>query len=396
MKNHLKILMLTWEFPPNLIGGLSRHVDGLSRELVKLGVEVHVITAWKGGLQETEIYKGVYIYRVNPLNECDENFFTWIGGLNLAMAMKAKKLSETNHFHIIHVHDWLSGAAGIALKACLQIPLLTTIHATEYGRNNGIFNEMQRFIHEKERQLMKESDQIIVCSKYMEKELNSVFQMPKKKIAIIPNGIDLTTNLEKVNHGILKHIGNKQIFSIGRMVDEKGFETLIEAASLVKEKGFHYQFIVAGKGPMLENYKNQVKKEGLEKQISFIGYLTDKEKYSFILESDICVFPSLYEPFGIVALESMFLGKPTIVSNVGGLKGLIQHRETGLLMEPGKAKSLLEQITYLFMNPKMAWEIGIRGQESVKKMYGWENIAIETKQIMEDFLIKMNGMICNN
>ena len=189
----LTILMLCWEFPPNIVGGLSRHVFGLSDQLAELGHEVHVLTAGNGNLSSFEKINKVNVHRVKPINEYDDDFFSWIAGLNLAMAFKADQISEKIKFDIIHAHDWLVGTASILLKESLGLPLLTTIHATEHGRNNGIYTKMQQFIHEKERQLMNESNQLIVCSEYMKDGLVSTFNIEEEKIAIISNGIEPIT-----------------------------------------------------------------------------------------------------------------------------------------------------------------------------------------------------------
>jgi glycogen(starch) synthase len=306
----------------------------------------------------------------------------------LAMVYKGIELGTQINFTVIHAHDWLVGAAATFLKGSLKMPLLTTIHATETGRNNGIHNEMQQFIHDKENQLIKESDQIIVCSDYMQQELVSTFEIPDHKIVIIPNGIEPSKKkIERLPEIFLDCTNKKLIFSIGRIVKEKGFETIIEAASIVKEKRLDVFFVIAGKGPMLNHYRQQIQDRKLEEQISFIGYITDDEKNTLMFTSDMNVFPSLYEPFGIVALESMVQGKPTIVSNVGGLRGIVKHMVSGLLMEPGNAENLLEQICFLLENPKIAQEIGEKGQQLVKNLYGWNRVASETKRIMEDLTL---------
>jgi glycosyltransferase involved in cell wall biosynthesis len=380
--------MLTWEFPPNIVGGLSNHVYGLSKHLVQNDAEVHVITAGALGLAEYEQMNGVHIYRVKPLNEHDDHFLSWIGGLNMAMVYRAIELNTQINFTIIHAHDWLVGAAAAILKNSFNIPLLTTIHATETGRNNGIHNEMQQFIHEKENQLIQESDQLIVCSDYMQQELISTFELVESKIVIIPNGIEPSINEQDRYPEVFPDLLNKKlIFSIGRIVKEKGFETLIEAASITKEAGLPVFFVIAGKGPMLKSYQQQIQEKNLEDHISFIGYITDTEKNAYMNKSDINVFPSLYEPFGIVALESMVKGKPTIVSNVGGLRGIVKHMTTGLIMEPGNAKNLLEQICFILDNPKKAQEIGEKGLQLVRNLYGWNRVASETKRIMEDLIL---------
>lgn len=384
----LKILMLTWEYPPAIIGGLSRHVFGLSVHLAKLGHDVHVITAGANELPEEESVYGVNVHRVLPLNWQDESFLAWIGGLNLAIAFKGEKLAAECSFDLIHAHDWLVGAAAIVLKDCLQIPLLATIHATEYGRNNGIYTEMQRFIHEKEKQLVHISDQIIVCSDYMKESLLELFKIGEEKITVIPNGIEPYESAITMDKIFPELAERKYIFSIGRMVKEKGFETIIEAAELVKEKGLDYFFVIAGKGPMLETYRQQIDARKLDKYVKFIGYVSDEERNALISGSEMAVIPSLYEPFGIVALETMVLGKPTIVAGTGGMKNIVKHLHTGLWMVPGNAASLLEQIQYFMNNPEKAKEIGLKGSQMVKGLYGWKRIASETARMMEDTMLK--------
>ncbi|MEC1522970.1 glycosyltransferase family 4 protein [Neobacillus niacini] len=383
----LKILILTWEYPPNVVGGLSRHVNGLSVHLAEQGHEVHVVTAGNASLAAHEIMSGVHVHRVTPLNNQDDHFLSWIAGLNLAMSFKGEKIAENIKFDIVHAHDWLVGTAGIALKEVLSIPLLSTIHATEHGRNNGIYTEMQRFIHEKELQLMTESDQVIVCSNYMREELLANFHLSDKKITIIPNGIE-PCNSKVDSNKINPFIKNKRyIFSVGRIVKEKGFETLIEAAQAAKEQGQEIYFVIAGKGPMLERYRKMVTEKQLDHYVAFIGYVTDEERNALLMNSEIAVFPSLYEPFGIVALEAMILGKPTIVSETGGLKGIVMDRQTGLLVVPGDAESLLKNIEFLLQNPQTAEEIGLKGMKIVKSLYGWKRIASQTVNVMEDTLL---------
>lgn len=390
--SRMKILMLSWEYPPNIVGGLSRHVYGLSVQLAELGHEVHVVTAGNGSLPGFEIIKGVKVHRVLPLNYEDHDFLTWIAGLNLAIAFMAEKLAEEMTFDLIHAHDWLVGSSAIILKETLAIPLLTTIHATEHGRHNGIHTEMQRFIHDKEAQLIAESDQLIVCSDFMREQLLSLFQPQHEKIAVIANGIDpIDVSVEPEE--LFPFIKNKKyVFSVGRIVKEKGFETIIEAAKIAKKKDIDIYFIIAGKGPMLERYRQMVTEQQLEHYIAFIGFVTEIERNALLKRCEIAVFPSLYEPFGIVALEAMILARPTIVSNTGGLKGIVNQKQTGLLMNPGDANNLIENIELLLHNPQKGNEMGIKGKQMVTSLYGWKRIALQTVQVIEDTLINIKVM----
>jgi 1,4-alpha-glucan branching enzyme len=352
-----------------------------------MGHEVHVITAGVNEHPSYERLNEVHVHRVTPLNNYDDNFLNWIAGLNLAIALKVEKMADSLKFDIIHAHDWLVGTSAIVIKETLSIPLLSTIHATEHGRNNGIYTEMQQFIHAKELQLIKESDQLIACSEYMREELLTIYQAPSKKIAVIPNGVEQMEIDMDVEEYFPFLRNRKYIFSVGRMVKEKGYETIIEAAELAKETGQNIYFVVAGKGPMLENYRRQVREKELENFLSFIGYVSDEQRNGLLTRSELAIFPSLYEPFGIVALEAMILGKPTVVSEVGGLKGIVQHLQTGLLMVPGNAISVMENINILLRSPQNAQEIGNRGMKIVKSLYGWKNIASQTTRVFEDTLL---------
>ncbi|MEH7109489.1 glycosyltransferase family 4 protein [Bacillus sp. JJ1764] len=384
----LKILLLCWEYPPNVVGGLSRHVHGLGVHMANQGHEVHILTAGNGNLPSEEIVDDVRIHRVTPINDLDDDFLSWVGGLNLAMAFKAEMLSDEINFDLIHAHDWLIGAAAIHLKNSLSIPLLTTIHATEHGRSNGTLNQWQKFIHEKECQLIEHSDHIIVCSEYMKETLLSVFAAANEPIAVIPNGIDEPIVKFRAGDLFPELNGKKFIFSVGRMVKEKGFETIIEAAEISRETNQDYFFLIGGKGPMLDSYQKMITEKDLQDYISFTGYLSDEQKNALLADCELAVFPSLYEPFGIVALEAMVHGKATIVSNTGGLKGIIKHEYSGLLMEPGDARSMLEQIAFLSHHPRMSAEIGNNGRDVVKSLYGWKRIACETARVMEDVVLK--------
>lgn len=392
---HMKILVLSWEFPPYIVGGLARHVHGLTRSLSRKGYEIHVLTAWQNGLLEEEIVDGVFVHRVKPIHENEKDFLKWVGGLNIAISEKAIDLTNVHKFDCIHAHDWLVGSSASVLKGYLDIPLVTTIHATEFGRNNGIYTEMQRFIHEKEKQLVEISDQIIVCSDYMKEEVLKLFNPPLDKLISIPNGIENEPMETDEQTGLLDDIpmdfSRKMIFSIGRVVREKGFETIIDAAEILKSTRSDIYFIIAGKGPLLEDYRRQVFERNLADFVYFIGFIDDKKRNALFEECHIAVFPSLYEPFGIVALESMKAGKPTIVSNTGGLKGIVQHLKTGLLMVPGNTESLAEQLLYLLDNEDTAIKIGGNGKKVVESLFSWNRVAEETKRVLED--VKVKGKI---
>ncbi|WP_312092180.1 glycosyltransferase [Niallia sp.] len=390
--NKKKVLILSWEYPPNIVGGLGTHVVGLTNSLIKNGYEVHLITAqdMKKNVEDVEEKDGLFVYRVKPIYSIDQNFIHWIGGLNLAMWDKAIEIGKKTTFDLIQAHDWLVGAAAISLKDQLNIPLIATIHATEHGRNGGIYTEMQKFIHEKERQLVHAADSLIVCSEYMQNAVMNIFEVEQSKIHVIPNGVE-STQIETVSIAPLEpfYLDNnkKIIFAMGRMVKEKGFGTLLEAAKKLLNKRSDLHFIIAGVGPMYDEYQKFIERNQLSESIRLIGYLQEEQKNAFYAHSDIVVIPSSYEPFGIVALESLIFAIPTIVSRTGGLKGIIQDNETGLFMEPNNADNLVKNIEYLLENPSIAKEIGENGKKLVSKLFSWNRIGEETKRVFDELLV---------
>lgn len=389
-RSGLDILMLSWEFPPLVIGGLSRHVFDLSRAFVKEGHKVTVLTSFVEGEPEFEEIQGVGVYRVQCLQPHATEFLDWIGSLNMALTIKAVELADEKNFDIIHAHDWLVAISAITLKNRLKKPLISTIHATEYGRNNGIYTELQQKIHDKEGELTSKSDAIIVCSDYMEEEVIRLFNLEPQKVNVFPNGVDPSMiKAEERNIPVMsdyKENYSHIVFSVGRIVQEKGFETVIEAAPIILKEYPQVLFLIAGKGPMLHSYQQKVMELGLDKNIIFVGYISDEERNMYFHECDITLFPSLYEPFGIVALEGMAAGKPTIVSETGGLKDLVIHGKTGLRMIPGNKESLASRVLLLLRNEHLAREIGKNGQHSVITTYSWEKIARDTSRLFKEIL----------
>jgi glycogen synthase len=384
------ILMLSWEYPPHIVGGLARHVHALSIELVKRNYEIHVISSRPHDAPGYEKKDGVHIHRVAPLNDQDSNFISWIGGLNLAAANIGLSIARDTIVDMVHTHDWMTGPAAELISKSLEIPLAATIHGTEYGRNKGIYTELQQFVFDKEKALAHSSDKVIVCSVYMADEIKQLFGVPESKISVIPNGsIIEETGLPVIEveevYPFIK--GKKLIFSIGRIVKEKGFETLIKAASMMKETYPDLCFVIAGNGPLLESYRQKVKHLSLEDSVYFIGFIQEGIRKGFLERADLTVFASLYEPFGLAAAEGLAAGKPTIIAQTGGLQGLAENLKTGFYMEPGNVKSLVDSIKFILANERLANEIALKGKLAVKEKFSWAKNAKATDDLYKYLLI---------
>ena len=189
----MRVLMLSWEYPPHVVGGLGKHVAELVPALAAQGVEVHLVTPrWVNGKVEEHL-DGAIIYRVNlPVVEMHD-FYTGVWQTNLKLEDKCEHLwEELGGFDIIHAHDWLVAFAACALKRNFQTPLLSTIHATERGRSRGVLtNDMQRSINNAEWWLTYESWRVICCSGYMANEVREFFHVPPDKVDVVPNWVDV-------------------------------------------------------------------------------------------------------------------------------------------------------------------------------------------------------------
>src|SRR5439155_11882697 len=184
--------MLTWEFPPRIIGGISTHVYYLSRALVEKGTLVRVITCDFPKAPAQEIIDGVLVSQVDSGRVPESNFLLWIYRLNSQMISKTTELLETERFDLIHAHDWVVGRAAVELKNRLGLPLISTIHATEIGRGGSLDGEYRRKVRDIERLLVDQSDAIMCCSKYMLDHIQHQLAAVNAKIRVIPNGVEVS------------------------------------------------------------------------------------------------------------------------------------------------------------------------------------------------------------
>lgn len=383
----MKILMLSWEYPPQTVGGLAQHVYYLSKAMAKHGAEVHVVTVGGHDAVPYEESEGVKVHRVTPYSLSAPDFRTWILHLNFSMMEYSVTLiNSLKGIDIIHSHDWLTAYAGRALKHALRLPLVATIHATEYGRNHGLHNDNQRYISDVEWWLTYEAWRVIVCSSYMEQELKGFFRLPGDKLTIIPNGVS-TDEFSTVSVAAPPK-NEKYIYFIGRLVREKGVQVLIDAAPKILGVFPEARFIIAGTGPYEEQLRARVRERGLEHRFYFAGFVDDKTKNRFYSQSSVAVFPSLYEPFGIVALEAMASKTPVVVSDTGGLSEIVEHGKDGMKCYVDSPESLADNIMAILGDARLAEKLSLNGYEKARNKYSWFNIAGETLALYEEVIFQ--------
>ncbi|MBS5681158.1 MAG: glycosyltransferase family 4 protein [Clostridium sp.] len=380
----MKILMLTWEYPPRIVGGIARVVHDLSKRLIKDGHEVTVVTYRDNAdVPEYENDKGVNVYRVDNYMIHPNNFIDWIMQLNFNMLSKATEIiNKEGGFDVIHAHDWLVTYAAKSLKNAYDIPIVATIHATEAGRNSGIHDETQRYINDTEWLLTYEATEVIVNSNYMKNEIQRLFGLPFDKINVIPNGINLSnfTGIER-DYDFRRQYAmdnEKIILYVGRLVYEKGVQHLIAAMPKILSNYHDAKLIIAGRGGMMDELRAEASNLGLNDKIYFTGYLNSKQVQKMYKCADVAVFPSTYEPFGIVALEAMLAGVPTVVSDVGGLDEIVTHGVDGMKSYAGNANSIADSVTALLYDHQLATNVSKKAKQKVKDQFNWEKIAQDT------------------
>ncbi len=383
----MKILMLSWEYPPRIIGGISRVVYDLAQNLAKHGNQVHVVTCWEPGTSEIEKDKNVIVHRVHVYNNASNNFVEWVMQLNFAMLEYTVGLAAKTGFDLIHGHDWLVAYAARVLKVNFSLPLITTIHATEYGRNCGIHNDLQRTINSIERWMIKESDSMVVNSEYMYRELLAVYNADAEKLKIIQNGVDLK-KFDNISADLsfrqnYASSNEKIVFFVGRLVNEKGVHVLLKAIPKILSNYNDVKFVIAGKGPCLNNLIELSLELNINHKVYFTGFVSEEVLLRLYKCSNIAVFPSTYEPFGIVALEGMVAGIPVVVSDVGGLSEIVNHRVDGMKFFSENSNSLADCILELLKDTELSESISSKAIQKVRELYNWDSI---TDAVLKEYM----------
>jgi len=388
----LAVMMLTWEFPPRIVGGISPHVYCLSRSLAKNGVKVYVVTCDFPEAPQHEVVDGVEIFRIDSYKNPSPDFVTWVYLMNMNMQREAAAIVNNldGKVDIFHAHDWLVANAGIGLKHVFRKPLLATFHSTQVGRNGAQY-EYERMIHETEYWLTYEAWRVICCSNYMISHAKWAFGLPEDKLVMIPNGVNFQEYARNKNPNLSQFrvmfalSEERIVLFVGRLVYEKGVHVLIKALSKVLEK-VNVKFVIVGSGYMEEELSNLVTGMGLAHKVMFTGFVDDETLRNLQRCADVCVVPSLFEPFGIAALEAMAAGSPLVVSDTGGLSEIVEHDVTGVKVHPNNPDSLAWGIARVLLDKKYAEQLKNNAYKKVQEKYDWDKISQRTKTVYETVL----------
>lgn len=386
------MLILSWEYPPVVVGGLGRHVHGLCVALAAAGHEVTVMTrgADDGTSPAVEVFEGVRIIRTEPDPAVPtigpDDIVTWALAFNHALTRGA--LALEGPFDVIHVHDWLVAHAGVNLSVATGAPLVVTVHATESGRHgDSLRTDLHRTIHGVERWMLGSANRVVVCSTHMRDEVQRLFAPAVGQIEVVPNGVDarawssLTQPADR--GGFKKHGSGPLLVCIARLVREKGVGDLIRAAALLRHRHRDLRVVVAGEGHRREDLIAEAAEQGVQDIVNLVGFVPQDQLAALLAAASVVVIPSRYEPFGLVALEAAAAGVPRVVAATGGLLEHVRHDRNALTYPPGDVGALVTAVDRMLNEAGLAERLVRTATADLRSAPGWDEVAAAVTGVYE-------------
>ncbi|QUH04625.1 glycosyltransferase family 4 protein [Saccharopolyspora erythraea] len=392
----MRVLMLSWEYPPVVVGGLGRHVHALARTLAGQGHDVVVLCRQPAGTDpETHpacdtVVDGVRLVRVAedpPHLTFERDLVAWTLAMGHAMVRAGHRLLRGWRPDVVHAHDWLVTHPAIALADAAEVPLVATIHATEAGRHSGWLSQIHsQQIHSVEWWLANRADKLITCSAAMRAEAAELFDVDQASITVLHNGIETRTwqvraddvAAARRSHG---RDGAPLLLYFGRLEWEKGVQDLLAALPSIRERHPGTTVAIAGCGTHQDWLLEQAAEHGVSDAARFTGHLPDTELASLLAAADAVVLPSRYEPFGIVALEAAAASAPLVASTAGGLGEIVLDGSTGLAFAPGDVAGLADAVDRVLCDPEAAEHRAEAAKARLSSDFDWERIAEGTAAV---------------
>lgn len=380
--------MLSWEYPPLVIGGIAAHVDGLARALVRSGHDVTVLSLHTPEAPHDTVTEGVRIVRANidlPWLP-DDNLVARMASANHQLTQLIVHLGDWRP-DVVHAHDWLVAWAGDTISKIWSVPMVATVHATERGRHGGhVPFGMPAAINSMEWWLTYQAQHVICCSKFMVREVVEGFELPIEKVHLVPNGVDL--DIWEISPDAPPRMtpdpdAGPLVIAWGRVQYEKGFQVLARAIGALRTRVPGIRCVIAGRGSYLAELQSQIDVEGVSDLVHLAGFVPDDDLRALLHEARCAVIPSLYEPFGIVALEAMAAGAPTIVADTGGLAEIVKGTGAGLLFEPGDFAELADRIADVLGDDALAASLQTTAASMLAGFYTWDAIAKSTLAVYQ-------------
>ena len=379
--------MLTWEYPPSSVGGTAAHVDGLAHALTRLGHDVAVVTRRMAGTDGETITAGVRELRAEvdlPWLPDGDVASTTSG--NHAFVARLTTLGDWRP-DIVHAHDWRVAWAADVVSSLFDAPVVTTFHGTERGRHGGHLAPGQPVdINSIEWWQASRSRRVIAATKLLVRDIVDGFELDPDLVRRIPGGIDPEWWRSAGPDEITPPARGGLVLAWGRVQYEKGFQVLAGAMSSLRYRVAGIECMIAGRGSYLPELQSQIDLAGVGDLVDLAGFVDDNDLRAAIHRSGCVVIPSLYEPFGVVALEALAGGAPLIVADTGGLAELVGGTGSALLFEPGNAEDLANCIERVLTDADLADELVRRGHELLEASYSWDAIAARTLSVYHDAL----------
>lgn len=367
--------MVSWEYPPLVVGGIAAHAQGLATALVHQGHEVVVFTLHHPDAPEDAIVDGVRVLRART-------DLPWIPDQDLV----ARMASANHHLvkltarlgpwrpEVVHAHDWLVAWAGDVFQTLYEVPLIATVHATERGRHGGhVPAGTPGVVNSVEWWLTYQAREIICCSAFMRREVTSGFELPPDKVHLVPNGVDPTSWAPPEPRP-----REPLVLAWGRVQYEKGFQVLATAIGRLRHRVPGIRCVIAGRGSYLPDLQIHLDVEGVGDLVHLAGFAADEDLRDLLHTAGCVAIPSLYEPFGIVALEAMAAGAPTVAARTGGLAEILEGTGAGLLFTPGDPDELADRIESVLTDPVGTADLQHHARRLVEDQYSWDAIAERT------------------
>lgn len=392
----MRVLMVSWEYPPVVIGGLGRHVHALATHVARAGHDVVVLSRRPAGSDATThptsdgTVDGVRVLAVaeDPAHlEFERDMVAWTLAMGHAMVRAALTRLDGWQPDVIHAHDWLVAHPAVALADVLGAPLVATIHATEAGRYAGWLSApVSRQVHSVEWWLAHRADVLITCSVAMRDEVAGLFDLDPNPIAVIHNGI--TPRAWRVRPDRVAAVrrryaprGEHLLLYLGRLEYEKGVHDLLAALPRIRRAHPDTRLLVAGTGTAADMLFQAARTHRVRRSVEFLGHLPDDELAATLAAVDAVVLPSRYEPFGIVALEAAAAGAPLVASTAGGLGEVVIDGATGLSFPPGDVAALARAAGAVLADPKGAADRARAATARLGGDFDWRTIAARTAAV---------------
>jgi glycosyltransferase involved in cell wall biosynthesis len=368
----MRIAMIGWEYPPFKAGGLATHCYGLTRSLADKNVQVdfympktkHSAGSDKENLNIKEVGEAeIFPYDRPDAKEIAGLFYEAVYRYNDLVVKRVKaNIKAEGRYDAIHCHDWLTMKAGITLKEVTGIPLVLTVHSTEYDRSGWIYPN-QWFI-DIEKEGMQKADRIIAVSHFTKRVIVDKYGINPDKISVVHNAV------YPIGGGHKQEI----VLFLGRLTIQKGAEFFLRAAQRVKDYEPDAKFVVAGVGDMMPRLIGQAIDLGISDRVIFTGRLTENEVKHIYAISSVYVMPSVSEPFGITALEAISAGTPTIASKTAGFSEAFKNC---LRVDFWDTDEMANKIVSLLRYDPLHRTLVQQGKQEIG-LFTWDRVADKT------------------